>query len=85
MKNNGKPMHPISKLRKEKKLSQNEFGVLVGQSGMRIAQFEGGYQPVPFSVYYKIFECFEIPPEDFQQEVDQYNVEYREYLIANKV
>jgi len=80
---NGKPKHPLAKIRERNGLTQNQLGILVGQSGNRIALFEGGFQYVPFSVFYKLSEHFDIQPEEFEQEITNYTIAYQEWIVEN--
>ena len=78
---NGKPVHPLSTLRKEKGLTQADLGLLIDTQAQSIAQVEGGYRPLSNKQINSLMIRFNISPADLKQQLNDYKKQRIEHLV----
>ena len=71
MNENGK--HPIRKIRERYNLTQAEMGILIGQSGNRIAQIEHGHARLSERSLFAVTSEFKIGLNEFIQALKKYD------------
>ena len=81
-KNNGKPLHPLRKIRDEKGFTQAELSSVLDLTGNGVSQIESGNMELPKRVLFRLCDMFDLDAMGFVQDIDFYRQELKQYLIS---